>query len=224
MAASRCPRCPPLTRRPTTRVSPPTPSPAVTPGLRQARFETLILDEARAIKNPATRQTRAVKQLQARTRLALTGTPIQNRLSDLRSLFDFLNPGLLGSAAEFKRFVNGLDRRPEGYTRLRRVVGPYILRRMKTDRRIIDDLPDKVEMTTFAELGKRQVVLYHELVAGLKARLERAEDPMGRRGLVPAALMKFEQICNHPDQYLGGGAFDEADSGSQTPTAHGGAR
>ena len=183
------------------------------PWLRQVPFDTLILDEAQAIKNPTTRQTRAVKQLQARTRLALTGTPIENRLSDLWSLFDFLNPGLLGSAAEFKRFIKGLDKRPEGYARLRRVVGPYILRRMKTDRRIIDDLPDKVEMTTFAELGKRQIVLYHDLVADLKTRLENAEDPMGRRGLVLAALMKFKQICNHPDQYLGSGAFAETDSG-----------
>jgi non-specific serine/threonine protein kinase len=183
------------------------------PWLRRVPFDTLILDEAQAIKNPTTRQTRAVKQLQARTRLALTGTPIENRLSDLWSLFDFLNPGLLGSAAEFKRFVKDLDRRPEGYARLRRVVGPYILRRMKTDRRIIDDLPDKVEMTTFAELGKRQIVLYHDLVADLKTRLENAEDPMGRRGLVLAALMKFKQICNHPDQYLGSGAFAETDSG-----------
>ncbi len=183
------------------------------PWLRQVPFESVILDEAQAIKNPATRQTRAVKQLQARTRLALTGTPIENRLSDLWSLFDFLNPGLLGSAAEFKRFVKDLEKRPEGYARLRRVVGPYILRRMKTDRRIIDDLPDKVEMTTFAELGKRQIVLYHGLVADLRARLDGAEDPMSRRGLVLAALMKFKQICNHPDQYLGSGAFNEGDSG-----------
>ena len=183
------------------------------PWLRQAAFDTVILDEAQAIKNPATRQTRAVKQLRARTRIALTGTPIENRLSDLWSLFDFLNPGLLGSAAEFKRFAKDLDKRPEGYARLRRVVGPYILRRMKTDRHIIDDLPDKVEMVTFAELEKRQIVLYRELVQDLKLRLENAEDPMGRRGLVLAALMKFKQICNHPDQYLGSGAFSEADSG-----------
>lgn len=183
------------------------------PWLRQVSFDTLILDEAQAIKNPTTRQTRAVKQLQARTRLALTGTPIENRLSDLWSLFDFLNPGLLGSAGEFKRFVKDLDKRPEGYARLRRVVGPYILRRMKTDHRIIDDLPDKLEMTTFAELSKRQIVLYHDLVAELKTPLENAEDPMGRRGLVLAALMKFKQICNHPDQYLGSGAFAETDSG-----------
>ena len=183
------------------------------PWLRQASFDTVILDEAQAIKNPATHQSRAVKQLQGRTRLALTGTPIENRLSDLWSLFDFLNPGLLGSAAEFKRFAKDLEKRPEGYARLRRVVGPYILRRMKTDRRIIDDLPDKVEMTTFAELGKRQIVLYRELVADLKTRLENAADPMGRRGLVLAALMKFKQICNHPDQYLGSGEFAEADSG-----------
>ncbi len=181
--------------------------------LRRAAFDSVILDEAQAIKNPTTRQSRAVKQLNGRVRLALTGTPIENRLSDLWSLFDFLNPGLLGSAAEFKRFAKDLDQRPEGYARLRRAVGPYILRRMKTDRRIIADLPDKVEMTTFADLGKRQIVLYHELVADVKARLENVEDPMGRRGLVLASLMKFKQICNHPDQYLGAGAFAEADSG-----------
>ncbi|RJQ74084.1 MAG: DEAD/DEAH box helicase [Desulfobacteraceae bacterium] len=180
--------------------------------LQDHEFGYVILDEAQAIKNPATAQARAVKRLRCRNRLALTGTPIENRLTDLWSLFDFLDPGLLGSAAEFKRFCKGLDKRPEGYARLRNMIGPYILRRMKTDRSVIADLPDKVEMKVFAPLSKRQVVLYSALVEELKAQLARAEG-IARKGLVLAALMKFKQICNHPDQYLGGGDFGESDSG-----------
>jgi len=180
--------------------------------LRQAQWHYAILDEAQAIKNPATRQSRAVKELQARNRLILTGTPVENRLQDLWSLFDFLNPGLLGTVREFKSFAKGLERDDRGYARLRRVVSPYILRRLKTDRSVISDLPDKVEMKTYAELSRRQVVLYRQLVADLQRTFEEAEG-MQRRGLVLASLLKFKQICNHPDQYTGGGAFREADGG-----------
>jgi SNF2 family DNA or RNA helicase len=181
--------------------------------LKSHNWDLVILDEAQAIKNPGTKQTRAVKQLCARNRIVLTGTPIENRLSDLWSLFDFLNPGLLGSAKEFTQFNKTLRTDPGGYARLKKVVGPYILRRLKTDKTVISDLPDKVEMKTYAPLAKKQLVLYKGLVKQLKDTLEDNPDGMRRKGLVLAALMKFKQLCNHPDQYLGQDEYAEDHSG-----------
>ncbi len=182
------------------------------PWLREYRWNYLILDEAQAIKNPGTNQTRAVKKLQCRNRMILTGTPVENRLDDLWSLFDFLNPGLLGSSQEFKRMIANIHDQRDGYARLRQVTAPYILRRLKTDRSIISDLPEKIEMKTYATLSRRQIVLYRELVKSLEESLLEAEG-IQRKGLVLASLMKFKQICNHPDQYLGSGDFQESDSG-----------
>ncbi len=181
--------------------------------LAETDWNLIILDEAQAIKNPGTKQSRAVKSLKAQNRIAMTGTPIENRLADLWSLFDFLNPGLLGTAREFTEFTKGLRSDPGGYARLKRAVSPYILRRLKTDKTIISDLPDKVEMKTCASLSKKQIVLYQSLVQQLKVALEEKPDGIQRRGLVLASLMKFKQLCNHPDQYTGQGHFDEADSG-----------
>lgn len=175
-------------------------------------WDYVVLDEAQAIKNPGAKQTRAVKKLRAANRIVLTGTPVENRLSDLWSLFDFLNPGLLGNVKEFQTFAKKLKDDPAGYGRLRQVIGPYILRRLKTDKSIITDLPDKVEMKTFASLTKKQTILYRNLVDELKERMENS-DGIRRRGLILAALMKFKQLCNHPDQYLGTGAFAEQESG-----------
>jgi hypothetical protein len=180
--------------------------------LIDTRWAYVILDEAQAIKNPGAKQTRAVKALTAENRIVMTGTPVENRLSDLWSLFDFVNPGVLGNMTEFGKFVKGLKDRPEGYKRLRTVVSPYILRRLKTDKSIISDLPDKVEMKTYAALSKKQVVLYQKMTRELIDLLENAEG-MQRRGLVLSSLMKFKQLCNHPDQYLGTGAFEETHSG-----------
>ncbi|MBM4030108.1 MAG: ATP-dependent helicase, partial [Planctomycetes bacterium] len=132
--------------------------------LQDARWDLVILDEAQAIKNPGTQQTRAVKELHARNRIVMTGTPIENRLGDLWSLFDFLNPGLLGTAQEFSGFSRKLHRDASGYARLKKVVGPYILRRLKTDKTVISDLPDKIEMKTYAPLSRKQIVLYEDLV------------------------------------------------------------
>ncbi len=172
----------------------------------------VILDEAQAIKNPGTKQTRGIKRLRAQNRIVMTGTPVENRLSDLWSLFDFVNPGLLGNKAEFSRFAKGLKHNPEGYRHLRTVISPYILRRLKTDRSVISDLPDKVEMKTYAALSKKQVVLYQHMVQELADTLAEAEG-IGRRGVVLAFLMKFKQLCNHPDQYLGTGGYEEKHSG-----------
>jgi non-specific serine/threonine protein kinase len=176
-------------------------------------WRLVILDEAQAIKNPSARQTRTVKQIKADARVALTGTPVENRLSDLWSLFDFLCPGLLGSATRFKKFVKGLEAREhDRYAPLRNLVGPYVLRRLKTDSRIIADLPDKTEMKAFCGLTKKQAALYAESVEQLAKALE-GLDGMKRRGLVLAYLMRFKQICNHPSQFLGDGGYEPADSG-----------
>lgn len=180
--------------------------------LAETTWQAVILDEAQAIKNPGTRQTAAVKRLRADQRIAMTGTPVENRLGDLWSLFDFLNPGLLGTAREFGQFVERLQDSPDGYQRLRRVVAPYVLRRLKTDRSVIADLPDKVELKTYATLGARQVVLYRELLERLERDLENVEG-IARKGLVLGALLRCKQLCNHPDQYLGTGPYLEDDSG-----------
>ncbi len=138
------------------------------PWLLNVHWQLAVLDEAQAIKNPAARQTKAVKRLEADSRIALTGTPVENRLSDLWSLFDFLCPGLLGTQGRFKEFVKQLETRKDNrYAPLRSLVQPYILRRMKTDRRIINDLPEKVEVRAFCSLSKRQAAMYAKMVAEL---------------------------------------------------------
>ncbi len=176
-------------------------------------WRLVVLDEAQAIKNPSTRQSRTVKQLKADARIALTGTPVENRLSDLWSLFDFLCPGLLGSAARFKKFVRGLETREhDRYAPLRNLVRPYVLRRLKTDKSIISDLPDKTEMKAFCGLAKKQAALYARSVKELARALE-GLDGMKRRGLVLAYLMRFKQICNHPSQFYGDGEYEPVDSG-----------
>jgi non-specific serine/threonine protein kinase len=173
----------------------------------------VVIDEAQAIKNPAAKQTRTVKQLKADARIALTGTPIENRLGDLWSIFDFINPGLLGSSKQFSTFVKQLAERPHNpYGPLRELVRPYILRRMKTDRSIIADLPDKTEIKAFCLLSKKQAALYQQAVDDLSDRLENA-DGMQRRGIVLALLMRLKQICNHPSQWLGDNSWAEEDSG-----------
>ena len=183
------------------------------PWLSSAAWRMVVLDEAQAIKNPSAKQTRAVKQLQAEVRIALTGTPIENRLGDLWSIFDFLNPGLLGSSKHFSAFVKHLAERPHNsYGPLRDLVRPYILRRLKTDKSIIADLPDKTEVKTFCPLSHKQAALYQQAVQDLASHLEDV-DGIKRRGIVLAFLMRLKQICNHPSQWLGDGAWVEEDSG-----------
>ena len=183
---------------------------------RDTIWRLVILDEAQAIKNPGTRQTRAVKRLKAVSRLALTGTPIENRLADLWSIFDFVNPGLLGSTQAFASFTRRLADSPAGYAPLRRLVQPYILRRLKTDRTVIDDLPDKTEQNAYCGLSPKQAALYQQAVEDLRRALEEGVEGVQRKGLVLAFLTRFKQICNHPSHWLGDGAWAEPDSGKLT--------
>jgi superfamily II DNA or RNA helicase len=183
------------------------------PWLTNTRWHLAILDEAQAIKNPDSKQTRAVKKLNARTRIALTGTPVENRLTDVWSIFDFINPGLLGSNKEFARFTKRLaERTHHPYAPLRELMRPYILRRLKTDKSVIADLPDKTELKAFCRLSQKQAALYGQAVEDLAAQLDQVEG-MARRGTILAFLMRFKQICNHPSQWLGDGVWHEADSG-----------
>jgi superfamily II DNA or RNA helicase len=181
------------------------------PWLGETAWDLVVLDEAQAIKNPGARQTRAAKDLRARARLALTGTPVENRLGDLWSLFDFLCPGLLGPAKVFSGFAKRLEA-AGSYAPLRALVRPYILRRLKSDRSIIADLPDKAEVRAFCTLTKKQVALYQQSVGSLAKELEE-KDVMERRGVILAYLLRLKQICNHPAQWLGQGAFAPDESG-----------
>ncbi len=180
--------------------------------LQDRQWDCVVLDEAQAIKNPATKQTRQIKKLPTHMRIAMTGTPIENDLTNLWSLFDFLNKGLLGTSQEFRNFCKGLSERPEGYARLKAMISPFLLRRVKTDKRIIADLPEKLEMTDHVSLSKKQVVLYRKTVADMEQRLMEAEG-IERRGLVLSVILKLKQICNHPDQYLDQQTYALEDSG-----------
>ena len=183
------------------------------PWLAETAWRLAVLDEAQAIKNPDAKQTRAAKTLKARARFALTGTPIENRLGDLWSIFDFVNPGLLGSSKEFAAFVKTLANGPQkSYGPLRELVRPYILRRLKTDKAVITDLPDKTEVKAFCQLSKKQAALYADSVKELASQLENTEG-IQRKGLVLSFLMRFKQICNHPSQWLTDGSWSEEDSG-----------
>jgi superfamily II DNA or RNA helicase len=181
--------------------------------LSEIEWRYAILDEAQAIKNPNAKQTRAAKALKATARIALTGTPVENHLGDLWSIFDFINPGLLGSAKQFSRYARMLaDRETNPYGPLRELVRPYILRRMKTDKSIVSDLPDKTEVKAWCGLSRRQAALYEQAVRELGDALENS-DGIQRKGIVLAMLLRLKQICNHPSQWLRDGAWAEADSG-----------
>nr|WP_294559867.1 DEAD/DEAH box helicase [uncultured Rhodopila sp.] len=183
------------------------------PAFAETAWRFVILDEAQAIKNPNARQTKAAKALRGSARIALTGTPVENSLGDLWSIFDFINPGLLGSARQFSRYAKGLAERTDNpYGPLRELVRPYILRRMKTDRSIIADLPDKTEIKAYCGLSKRQAALYEQAVQDLAESLEESEG-IQRKGVVLAMLMRLKQICNHPSQWLNDQAWAEEDSG-----------
>ncbi len=181
------------------------------PALADMQWHLAVLDEAQAIKNPGSKQTQQVKRLKAQSRIALTGTPVENRLSDLWSIFDFTHPGLLGTGKVFADFTKRLVEQ-QHFGPLRTLVQPYILRRLKTDKRVISDLPDKTELKAWCHLSPTQAALYQRAVKELEAALDNA-DGMARKGVVLAFLMRFKQICNHPSQWLGDAAWSPHDSG-----------
>ncbi|MCA1596353.1 MAG: DEAD/DEAH box helicase, partial [Chloroflexi bacterium] len=172
--------------------------------LKEVSWAGTILDEAQNIKNPETRTAKAARALPGGFRIALTGTPVENHVGDLWSVMEFLNPGFLGTQAEFKRtfFVPiQAERDPEAAEALKRVTGPFILRRLKTDRSIIADLPEKMEMKVFCSLTREQASLYEAVVRDAEEKIADSEG-MQRRGLVLATLLRLKQVCNHPAQFL----------------------
>ncbi|MBX6358257.1 MAG: DEAD/DEAH box helicase, partial [Micromonosporaceae bacterium] len=176
--------------------------------LAEIAWHRIVLDEAQAIKNAATQQAAAVRRLPARHRIAVTGTPVENRLADLWSIMDFANPGLLGNAASFKRrYAEPVERHgdEEAAQRLRRLTGPFVLRRVKTDKSIISDLPEKLEMEVLCNLTAEQASLYQAVVDDMLAKIESSEG-IERRGLVLATMTKLKQVCNHPAQLLQDGS------------------
>ncbi len=186
--------------------------------LETTPFARVALDEAQQVKNSGTAQARAVARLRAGRRIALTGTPVENRLSELWSLMHVLNPGLLGSLTSFKRRFAGpieRDQDPDAAALLRRITTPFVLRRLKSDRTIIADLPDKIEQTERCPLTREQATLYQAVVADL---LDAADGVEGieRRGLVLAGITKLKQVCNHPAHLLGDGSALPNRSGKLT--------
>ncbi|MFJ8687251.1 SNF2-related protein [Micromonospora wenchangensis] len=176
--------------------------------LASVGWHRVVVDEAQAIKNAATRQAEAVRALPARHRIAVTGTPVENRLADLWSIMQFANPGLLGPASSFRQsYAVPIERHgdAEAAARLRRVTGPFVLRRLKTDASIISDLPEKLEMEVVCNLTAEQASLYRAIVDEMLARIE-SSDGMERRGLVLATMTRLKQVCNHPAQLLHDGS------------------
>lgn len=176
--------------------------------LSSVDWHRVVLDEAQNIKNPKAAQTKAVYKLPATHRLALTGTPVENRLGDLWSLFQFLQPGYLGTQARFRKTFElpvQRDKDPAQTAILKTLVQPFILRRVKTDKAIISDLPDKLEAPQYCQLSREQGALYESLVVDVERQLEQIEGP-ARSGLMLSTLMKLKQICNHPAQFLQDGS------------------
>lgn len=179
--------------------------------LAKLEFPAVIADEAQAIKNPNTLQSKSVRALKSKCRISLTGTPIENRLGDLWSIFDFINPGLLGNLTKFKEFNKKLL---GNYAPLRKLTSPFILRRLKTDKSIIPDLPDKTEKKVYCSLSKEQIILYQNAVEEMrKELLANEEENIKRKGIVLKYLGMFKEICNHPAQFLGSQDWNIEDSG-----------
>ena len=176
--------------------------------LAAVEWTTVVLDEAQMVKNASTKAARAVRRLPAAQKLALTGTPVENRLSELWAILDAVNPGLLGNATRFREeYASAIERHqdPDAAARLRALTAPFVLRRTKADRRLLPDLPDKIEQIAFAQLTREQAALYQQVVDQLLVDAKDLEG-MARRGRVLAALTRLKQICNHPAHALKDGS------------------
>lgn len=181
--------------------------------MQPVHWHAVILDEAQNIKNPSARQTQVVRKLSAGFRLALTGTPVENRLSDLWSIMHFLNPGYLGSREAFRtNYALPIERYndEQASQRLKQLVGPFILRRVKTDPTVIQDLPEKMETKVYCNLTEEQATLYQAVVESTMEKIEQSEG-INRSGLVLSMLMQLKQVCNHPAQFLHQGSSGETD-------------
>jgi SNF2 family DNA or RNA helicase len=173
--------------------------------LKEINWAGMVLDEAQNIKNPETKQAKAARAVKADYRIALTGTPVENNVGDLWSIMEFLNPGFLGSQSEFKEtFFIPIQaaRDPEAAEKLKRLTGPFVLRRLKTDTSIIADLPEKMEMKVFCTLTREQASLYEAVAKEALRGLDETEG-IRRKGVVLATLSKLKQVCNHPAHFLG---------------------
>ncbi|WP_425058861.1 RNA polymerase-associated protein RapA [Sporomusa carbonis] len=183
--------------------------------LQKVDWSGIILDEAQNIKNAQTKQAKAARSLAGGYRVALTGTPVENNVGDLWSLMEYLNPGMLGGQAEFKRNFFApiqFNRDEQAAEKLKRLTGPFILRRLKTDKQIITDLPEKMEMKVYCTLTKEQASLYAAVLREMEEGLDESEG-IQRKGLVLAALTKLKQVCNHPALFLNDGSSVSGRSG-----------
>ena len=193
--------------------------------LQSVTWGTAVLDEAQNIKNSGAKQSQAARAIPATQRIALTGTPVENRLSELWSIMAFLNPGYLGSEAAFRReLARPIERTGDvqARERLRRLTAPFVLRRLKTDPTIISDLPEKQEMKVYCSLTAEQATLYQAVVDQALAEIEEAEadgSAIQRRGQVLSMLMRLKQVCNHPAQFLKDGSAVEGRSGKLATAA-----
>jgi len=184
--------------------------------LSPINWSVMILDEAQNIKNSSTKQAQASRAMTTDYRIALTGTPVENRLSELWSIFNFLNPGYLGTERHFRaRFSTPIERHQDTETlqQLRKLTSPFILRRLKTDPTVIDDLPDKIETKIDTPLTEEQAALYEAIVKSTLEKIASTKDAMSRRGLVLALLTRLKQVCNHPAHYLKDGSLLAGRSG-----------
>ena len=173
----------------------------------------VILDEAQAIKNPEAIQSRKIKSIHRDMSIAMTGTPIENNLLNLWSIFDFLNAGLLGSQNEFRKNYDIKDSSLKNISSLSRIIKPFILRRLKSDKQIISDLPEKNENNIYIELSKKQIILYKEVVSEISNRSLTEENIFTQKRIILTTILHLKQICNHPSQYTGEDNFDINDSG-----------
>lgn len=172
--------------------------------MRGVEWSGIVADEAQNIKNPYTKQAQAIRSITADYKFALTGTPVENGVADLWSIMEFLNPGFLGGLEQFqKNFMRPIKygQGEEAANRLRRATGPFILRRLKTDKSVISDLPDKIEIKEYCALTKEQTTLYASVLQDVENAILESEG-IGRKGAILGALTKLKQVCNHPAHFL----------------------